>query len=114
MEKLIRLIRGKNETKLYPELDPAAWMALYHYAEYLEVYDPKQSLEIHRELYSVYPDRANLKYVNRWNEILKEITHIRRYQLKDLVENNTFYDKNIELDLQERNSLESEAIINKG
>ena len=114
MEKLIRLIRDRNEAKLYPELDPAAWMALYHYAEYLEVYDPKQSLEIHRELYSVYPDRANLKYVNRWNEILKEITYIRRYQLKDLVENNTFYDKNIELDLQERNSLESEAIINKG
>jgi hypothetical protein len=114
MEKLIRIIRDKKEAKLYPELDPAAWMALYHYAEFLEVYDPKQSLEIHKELYNVYPDRANLKYVNRWNDILKEITRLRRYQLKDLVENNAFYDRNIELDLKERDILESEAITNKG
>ena len=32
MEKLIKVVRGKQEAKLYPELDPAAWMALYHYA----------------------------------------------------------------------------------
>ena len=114
MDKLIRIVRGKQEVKLYPELDPAAWMALYHYAEFLEAFDPKQSLEIHRELYSVYPDRANLKYVNRWNDILKEITYLRRYQLKDLVENNNFYDKNIELDLQERDTLESETMLSKG
>ena len=36
----MKVIRGKFEAKLHPEEDPAACMALYHYSEILDEYDP--------------------------------------------------------------------------
>ena len=97
----IKVVRGKYEAKLNPELDPAAWMALYHYSEALDAYDSEASLKLAKQLYEVQPDRSKIKYINRWNELLKEITHIRRYQLKDLVENSKFYEDNLHLDRYE-------------
>lgn len=94
----IKMVRGKMEAKLNPELDPAAWMALYHYSEVLDAYDPEASLKLAQQLYEVKPDRSKLKYVNRWSDILKDINYIRRYQLKDLVENSEFYKANLHLD----------------
>ena len=98
----IKTVRGKLEAKLNPELDPAAWMALYHYSEVLlDAFDPEASLDLAQQLYEINPDRTKIKYTNRWNEVLKEITRIRRYQLKDLVENSEFYKANLHLDRYE-------------
>mgnify|MGYP003637761945 CR=1 FL=1 len=70
----IKTVRGKLEAKLNPELDPAAWMALYHYSEVLDSFDPEASLELAQQLYEIHPDRTRMKYTIRWNEVLKEIT----------------------------------------
>ena len=104
----IKTVRGKLEAKLNPELDPAAWMALYHYSEVLDSFDPEASLELAQQLYEIHPDRTRMKYTARWNEVLKEITRIRRYQLKDLVENSEFYKANLHLDRYEDKEGEEE------
>ena len=104
----IKTVRGKLEAKLNPELDPAAWMALYHYSEVLDAFDPEASLELAQQLYEIHPDRTRMKYTTRWNEVLKEITRIRRYQLKDLVENSEFYKANLHLDRYEDKEGEEE------
>ena len=104
----IKTVRGKLEAKLNPELDPAAWMALYHYSEVLDSFDPEASLELAQQLYEINPDRTRMKYTTRWNEVLKEITRIRRYQLKDLVENSEFYKANLHLDRYEDKEGEEE------
>lgn len=104
----IKTVRGKLEAKLNPELDPAAWMALYHYSEVLDSFDPEASLELAQQLYEIHPDRTRMKYTTRWNEVLKEITRIRRYQLKDLVENSEFYKANLHLDRYEDKEGEEE------
>lgn len=97
----IKVVRGKFEVKLNPEVDPAAWMALYHYSEVLDSFDPAASLKIAKKLYEVQLDRSKIQFTNRWNDVLKEITRIRRYQLKDLVENSKFYEDNLHLDRYE-------------
>lgn len=97
----IKVIRGKFEVKLNPETDPAAWMALYHYSEVLDAYDPAASLKMAKKLYEVQLDRSKIKFTNRWRGVLKEINRIRRYQLKDLVENSKFYEDNLHLDRYE-------------
>lgn len=104
----IKTVRGKLEAKLNPELDPAAWMALYHYSEVLDAFDPEASLELAQQLYEIHPDRTKIKYTTRWNGVLKEITRIRRYQLKDLVENSEFYKANLHLDRYEDKEGEEE------
>jgi len=87
----IKKVQGEPVIELRPESDPAAWLALLTYAEWHEQIDDKVYEQLAAWLYENPTDRAKVKKLNRWNPVVKEVTHNRRYYLKDFLENADFY-----------------------
>ena len=87
----IKMVRGEPVIELRPESEPAAWLALLTYAEWHEQIDDKVQEELSAWLYEHPTDRAKVEKLNRWNSVVKEVTHMRRYYLKEFLENADFY-----------------------
>ena len=94
----IKMVQGEPVIELRPESEPAAWLALLTYAEWHEQIDDKVYEELSAWLYEHPTDRAKVEKLNRWNPVVKEVTNIRRYYLKEFLENADFYKKAREAD----------------
>jgi hypothetical protein len=95
---IIKMVRGEPVIELRPESEPAAWLALLTYAEWHEQIDEKVYEGLAAWLYEHPTDRTKVEKLSRWNPVVKEVTNMRRYYLKEFLENADFYKKARETD----------------